>query len=355
MQIKMNWKTLMKFNAHKWDPKRMKPACVKNISAEIDEDHFVGRSDINRVSEYFLVSDNIIPKEPPQYIFNEAFLSDMEINKEVDIDVMSKEKLERSVRTFLGKCIYFIYPQKTVDGIKTFHGKQKNGHIVKDITQEWIDIDFQDRFPTFYEDLMDEDNASDEFETPEGACDFSDSDSDKEVEDTVPTVFLTKIDVPYRFENKNSCAFGNMANAVFLFNDTKAADFFYDNKEKNMDQLRQEHTKIDHRAHISAFHLAREILRQKFKYVVKFVKGIDLVELAKSHKNDILYVMIQPAESAISHVIAITKKQIVDGTFSHRLKCNEESIRWLCNDSDYSFHGYQLQLSPKLQKALKRT
>ena len=115
---------------------------------------------------------------------------------------------------------------------------------------------------------MNEDNATDEFETPDGALDKSDSDSDNELEEAVPKALLTKTSIHYRFENKNSCAFGNMANAVYLFNDVSAADFFYQNKEKDMDVLRIEHTKIDHRAHISAFHLAREILRQKFKYNV---------------------------------------------------------------------------------------
>ena len=85
---------------------------------------------------------------------------------------------------------------------------------------------------------------------------------------------------------------------------------------------------------------------------MKFVKGINLVDVAKEHSKHVLYVMLQPAESAVSHVITITKNQIIDGTFSHRLKCNAEAIRWLCNSSDYSFHGYHLEMSPKVMRAL---
>ena len=354
LKIKENWKTIMKFNAHKWDPKHAKPACVKNIDPDIDKNHFVGRSDVERVPIYFLVSENIIPDDPPQYIFNAKFLEDMEINKEMEIPQDSKDRLIRTVRLFQGKCIVKIYPQKTVDGVKTFHGKQKNGHIDKKIDQEWIDINFKYRFPPFYDSLMDENNVNDEFDTPDGAVDLSDSDSEKEIEDAVPKNLLTKEKVHYRFENKNSCAFGNMANGLFTFNDEKAADFFYFHREDDMDVLRKEHTKIDHKAHINAFHLAREILRQKFKYIVTFVKGIELVDLAKEHKNNVLYVMLQPAESAISHVVCITKNQIIDGTFTHRLKCNEQAIRWLCNDSDYSFHGYKIEMSPKVKKALQK-
>ena len=147
--MKENWKTLMKFNAHKWDPKKAKPACVKKFDPAIDEHHYVGRSDIERVSVYFLVSENIIPDEPPQYIFKEKFLREMEINKDIDIPQDSKERLDRTIRLFRGKCILKIYPQKTVNGVKKFHGKQRNGHIDKTITQEWIDVNFKYRFPPF--------------------------------------------------------------------------------------------------------------------------------------------------------------------------------------------------------------
>ena len=180
LSLKLNWKTLMAFNAYKWDPKYAKPSCVRNVSAEVDEIHYVARSDINREQVFFVVSENIIPKEPPQYVFDARFLNDMELNKEIPIPQSSKEKLEAAVRRFQGKAIHHIYPQGLVDGNYVYHGKQKNGHIDKTITQEWIDVNFKDYFPTEYEELMDPDNVGKKIDLPSGFLELSDSESDEE-------------------------------------------------------------------------------------------------------------------------------------------------------------------------------
>ena len=339
LALKLNWKTLMAFNAYKWDPKVQKPSCVRNVSTDKNEVHYVARSDINRELVYFVVSENIIPKDPPQYIFDDKFLNDMEINKEVPIPQSSKEKLERAVRRFQGQAIFHILPQGVIDGQHVYHGKQKNGHIDKTITQEWIDVNFKDSFPTEYQDMMDPDNVGKSIEVPSGFIDLSDSESDEDEGSKVPSKYLTNRIVRYQFENKNSCAFGNMANAVHLMNDEKAAQFFFAHRNGDMNDLRKAHTKIHQQGSINSFHLAREILRQKFKYNVRFVKGYDLVEIAQSNKQEMLYVMLLPADVIVSHVICIYKGRIVDGTFAKELHCNAETLCWLCNDSDYSFHG----------------
>ena len=140
-----------------------------------------------------------------------------------------------------------------------------------------------------------------------------------------------------------------MANAVNLLGDEKAAQFFFHHRNGNMDDLRAAHTKIHQNASINSFHLAREILRQKFRYNVKFIKGVDLVDIAESNKNAMLYVMLQPADAIVTHVISIFHKRIIDGTFGYQLKCTEETLRWLCSDSDYSFHAYILEMSATLK------
>ena len=352
VDLKLNWKTLMAFNAHRWDPKVTMPSVVINISTELDEIHYVARSDIKGEHVFFLVSDNIIPKEPPQYIFDATFLNNMEINKEIEIPNKSKERLESTARRYLGKCITHIYPQGKVDGKYVYHGKQHNGHFDKTIPQEWIDLNFKDRFPEDYEKFMDEDNIGKACEVPSGAIYLSDSDSDEDENGKIPSRFVTKKIVQYQFENKNCCAFGNMANAVNLLGDEKAAQFFFHHRNGNMDDLRADYTKIHQKASINSFHLAREILRQKFRYNVKFIKGVDLVDIVETNKNEMLYVMLQPADAIVTHVISIFHKRSIDGTFAHQLKCNEETLRWLCSDSDYSFHGYILEMSATLKTTL---
>ena len=137
---------------------------------------------------------------------------------------------------------------------------------------------------------------------------------------------------------------------MLLCDDEKAAQFFFLNRNEKIDDLRKTHTKIHPEANINSFHLAREIVRQKFKYIVKFVKGQDLIHLSKEMKNEVLYVMLQPAEAIVTHVVCIHQNRIIDGTFHNQLKYNSECLRWLCSDSEYTFHGYTLQMSPRIER-----
>ena len=240
----------MAFNAYRWDPRQPKPSCVKKIDTEVDKIHYVGRSEIKSKSVHFLVSDNIIPAEPPQYVFDESFLNNMELNKEIDIPGKSKERLEATVRRYLGKTINYIIPQGLINGKYVYYGKQQNGHMDKTITQEWIDSNFQDQFPNDYEDIMKPENIGKRFEVVSGAIgdhgtmDVSESDEEEDVGNKIPSRYISTKSVNYQFDNKNSCAFGNMANACFLLNDNKAAQFFYRNREGDMNKLREAHTKI---------------------------------------------------------------------------------------------------------------
>ena len=158
----------------------------------------------------------------------------------------------------------------------------------------------------------------------------------------LPSRYISRKIVNYQFENKNLCAFGNMANLCFLLNDDKAAHFFFHHGEGDMNNLREAHTKIHHKANIILFHLAREIVRQKFKYNVTFVKRQDLVEIAKENMTEVLYVMLQPANAIVTHVICIQKNRIIDRMFKNQLKCSVECLCWICSDSDFTFHGYIL-------------
>ena len=84
------------------------------------------------------------------------------------------------------------------------------------------------------------------------------------------------------------------------------------------------------------------------------MKGQDLVGLSKTSKDEILYVAVQPPEAIVTHVVCIYKNRIVDGTFYHQLKCDAESLRWLCGDANYTFHGYILQMSQGLKKTMEK-
>ena len=120
---------------------------------------------------------------------------------------------------------------------------------------------------------------------------------------------------------------------------------------KHMQRL---YSKIDHRANINSFHLAREILRQNCKYNVKIVKGHDLVKNAKQHKNEVLFVLLQPENAVVTRVVCITKNQFDDGTFSYKLKCNAESLRWLCSKSDHSLMVISSKIEIKCETSVSK-
>ena len=206
----------------------------------------------------------------------------------------------------------------------------------------------------FYEDIHDEDRVGEKFPMPVGQCEFSEDeeedDNRKQVDDKIPNTCFTKYPVHFCFENKNSCAFGNMANAAYELKDKITGTFFYVNRHKDPNEMRNKFTKIDQDYNINEFHIAREILRQRFKYKVKRIKGDNLIEIAKEYENEVLYVMLEISGRPIAHAICISNNRIVDGTFSHKLKCNRESLHWLCDKTSYTFLVYLIKAKAKLKE-----
>ena len=152
-QVKNYWKTLMLFNAYQWDPKIQKPTCVKHITVtkgKEDESHWVGRSDIGGEKYYFLVSANIIPDDPPYYVFEESFLRDIVNNYEYDIPKVSRIRLRRIARLYERKSIDYIVPLPIVDGVQSFVGEKEDGTLVGNFTQEWVDEHFKEKCPVEY-------------------------------------------------------------------------------------------------------------------------------------------------------------------------------------------------------------
>ena len=257
----------------------------------------------------------------------------------------------KAVQYFNGFAITHIELVEFKKGKRKFRGKQDNGHWDEDLDQEWIDFNFKDRFPTFYKDVMNKKNIGRSFSIPSGAIEVDDSESD--INDDIPKEFRVVDSVKYKFENKASCAFGNMANALSFFGDDMASDFFYNHREKDLDEMKQKYTKTGTEGSINSFHLAREIVRQQFKYQMRFVKHYDLMHVVEKYKNDVLYVQLHPVSSTFTHVVCIVKKQIVDGKFSTTITCTEKSIEWLLKDEHYNFIAYRIEITSKVRRILK--
>ena len=354
-EIKTNWVTLMKYNPVTWDPSVTKPHCARNVKLAKKDFFYIGRSDIRNNQVYFFVSENMIPDmEEKQPIFTKKFLQNLPENEEMEIEETARMKLLRAVRLFNGMAIEAIIPQKTVNNVKTFHGLQNNGHWDKTIDHEWVEFNFKYRFPDFYKELMLKKNIGKECTIPSGAIEFEESDNDKEEDNVVPRKFRGEKEVCFKFENKACCAFGNMANALSLFGDEAASDFFFDNKDNNIQEMKAAYTKSGTEGRLNGFHLAREIVRQKFRYQVRYQKHSDLIELANENRTKLLYVQLHAVSCAFTHVIVILDNQIIDGTFPCTILLSSESVQWLIQDEHYNFIAYSVEMSMKIKKAIMK-
>ena len=197
---------------------------------------------------------------------------------------------------------------------------------------------------------MDKKHVEKSFSVPSGAIEIDDSDSD---DDDIPKAFRGDKSVKYIFENKAFGAFVNMANALSFFGDDMASDFFFNHHENNLDEMKQKYTKKGTEVSFNSFHVAMEIVRQQFKYQLRFVKHHDLMNVVEKYKNDVLYVQLHPVSSAFTHVICITNKQIVDGTFSKTLTCTDKAIQWVLKDNHYNFIAYCIEITSKVWRILK--
>ena len=345
--LKTNWKTIMPYNESTWHPKRKKPHCAINVIIEPGEIHYIGRADIKNDKVYFFVHDDMITDEKP--VFTQKWLKQLVENVEHDITEQQQKTLIRQVRLFKGHVIDYVKLVEIENGVHKHVGKQNNGHF-DDLTQEWIDENFKVRFPIFYGKIMDEKHIGVLEPTPSGAIDVDESDSSGE--EDMPNEFATDGSAHYRIENTNVCAFGNMANALALLNDNIASQFFFDNRDGDIDTLRDKHTKTENKVPINMFHLARDIVRHQFGYGLKYVKHHDLIELAEKHKNDMIYVEIHAVQTAFQHVVCIKGNIIYDGCLETALKCSEEAVQWLIKEEHYNFIAYIIEVTKKVQRRI---
>ena len=100
------------------------------------------------------------------------------------------------------------------------------------------------------------------------------------------------------------------------------------------------------------FHLARDIVRHEYSYVVKYAKYQDLIELAEEHEDDVLFVQIYAVMTAYQHCVCIKNKVIYDRTIGRTIKCSEEAIQWLIREEHYNFVAYIIEVTNKVQRRI---
>ena len=199
---------------------------------------------------------------------------------------------------------------------------------------------------------MDDKNITKHLKIPAGKRKMEFDDKMQENHNNMSS-FATNIDVGFCFDSDAFCAFGNMANAMHIMGDEKAARFFFSHRHKNMALLQDEYQDMKMKLSGNQFAGALQIVRSVFKYTIR--------NLGHEHEpwkniNDdegvIKYVEMQEEDNVFTHVVCIHNGLIYDGCFKKALKLSRESMLWLCNDKEFYMKCYSIEASPKLKRAL---
>ena len=310
--LKLHWKTLMCFCKREWKGGKGYPLPRKEIESDKRDFYYIGRSDIDGKKVYFSVSEYIIPSDKDSHIFPNSFFAKMLNNMEYEIPQSSTDELFLIVQCAIRNSIECIIPTM-VDGKKMWKCKHKGGHYSENQSKEWIDENFREDFEDTYEQLVSDEYLEKKIPCPAGKPD--DERKDDEGKDGIPKHFLANGKVKYCFGDSAYCAFGNMANAMHLLKDDKAASFFFLNRFKKVADLLDSYTTLpEDRRNINRFVTAIRIVREKFGYTTKALEmRHEPWILNKDNENKVMYMEIQAYENPVRHVTCIYNGLIYDG------------------------------------------
>ena len=172
----------------------------------------------------------------------------------------------------------------------------------------------------------------------------------------IPAHFHARGKVKFCFGESAYCAFGNMANALHLLKDDKAASFFFMNRlKKTADLLERYSTLPVEQRNVNEFVAALRILRDKFDYTTKVLEmNHQPWILYDDEKHLVKYMEFQAYESAVRHVICIFNGKIYDGVLGQPIKVSKDSMQWLSGDENFLMKTYVIEPSSKLKKKLDK-
>ena len=234
-------------------------------------------------------------------------------------------------------------------------GKRKIGSHTDPQNLEWLKASFLPKFKPFYDECMDDNNLGKHLKLPSGKKTFDIADPMEEVS-KIPSSILTEYSVPYTFGYDAYCAFGNMANAMHIYGDNKAARFFFSNRHKHMPLIQQEYPELQMNLTGNQFLSALQIARHMFSYTIKKLEyQHDPCNDSTNESSVVKYVEIERSDAAYSHVVCIHNNFIVDGSLNKVLHLSKQSMLWLCNNEEYYLKCYTIVPSKKVKRALSTT
>ena len=157
----------MLFSKESWVKGKPAPISMRDIKKDKRKYFYIGRSDIKGEKVYFIVSENIIPRDQNSHIFENSFFNSMEYNTEYEIPSFSLQRLQETVRDKPNYVIRWIQPTM-VNGIKIFIGKRRNASHTEPQLNDWIKDSFYPLFQPFYDEYMHDANLNKHLPIPAG-------------------------------------------------------------------------------------------------------------------------------------------------------------------------------------------
>lgn len=318
--------------------------------------HWLGRYNENGQKKYFLVSKHMIPDDfetKEGLLFKPKFFENLEYNKEIKIPLTIRNKLKNAIEFYENSVIQKIklFINEKTD-TKRWWGQTVKGALIKNfITAGWLEDNFKEFYPRFYEKTLKQKDRW--HEVPVGARDNDVGNLPKIEEASYVSIYLP---------GTHKCAFANLANALYAICDNKAAQFFEDNMDTDyevlIDLLRY---KVGDQE-MNQFKLATQLLQNRFGYQIEKLRVDDNL-LKPLSFNKIKYVTLMPTPNGYKHVIAIVNNKIYDCENQKVLTLCKENVAWsgsqvidfLDSKQQTIIDGYNLILSKKRKnKNLKK-
>ena len=347
----------MLFSKQTWIKGKPTPVPMKDIKKEKRQYFYIGRSDVNGEKIYFIVSNNIIPRDQNSHIFENKFFNIMRYNTEYDIPQYSVDKLQETVRDSHLYIIKWIQPTM-INGTKMWKGKRRGGWHTDPQPHDWIKNSFLPNFRDFYEKCMDDSNIDKHLPIPAGKqntpIDLEDREHANENDTlSIPENIVTAIDVPFCFDNDAYCAFGNMANATHVFRDELTTEFFFINRHKNMSFIEEEYPELSLSVNGNQFSCALKIVREIFKYKVKSL-GAKHEPWMEGNEDDnvVKYIEVQALSAMYTHVVCVYRNLIYDGTFRKCMTLSKESFDWIAREETYLLKCFSIEPCQKVKRAI---
>ena len=300
------------------------PVC-STLDEVTDVDHWVGHNTTDQLSEvidpqFFEDNKNVFPAKMLEYF-----------KKKANHSHRFRDRTMKQLR----KAADAAVPQGHVQRIERREEKDQHGEITFNyygrtsantrslLSQQWLDVNFKVRYPSFYGKLMNTSSASkkDFFDVPEGTSKMMSSANIEKTTDAPR--------VQYQQDEQSSCVFSGLASALYAMGDTFAAGAVASLVHQSL---------VDNNG---PFEFARMVMTdryghrkglQKLRYSIQTWKEEEkFIPLAQLSRFPTMLHLVDSAGNE-GHCVTVCGKWIFDSNHSHALPLSRDSLDAICDN-----------------------